>query len=187
MIFLCITLIAVSILAGGCGGRLVNADRRGEVRWGEPVDGLQPGLSVNQYRPGKQARLVVTYVIRNVGEEPMRVMGLRHYAGPTRYFPGRGPVEVNDRSSRPRRVEPLAEGSPPASGYDFLEPGEQMTLTSGIDPGHYRQGGVFDVNVTFVYELKPPPIAPTVGDANNATRLWSGRAESAPVKAKVRF
>ena len=187
MIFHRITVIAVALLVGGCGGRLVDADRRGEVRWGEPVDGLQAGLSVNQYRPGKQARLVVTYAIRNVGEEPLRVMGLRHYAGPTRYYPGRGPVEVDDRSSRTRRVEPLSEGSAPASAYDFLEPGDQVTLTGGIDPGHYRQGAVFDVKVTFVYELRSPVALPTTDEADNAARLWTGRAESAPVKAKVRF
>ena len=180
----CVTLLVVAMLLGGCRARLQDASRTRQLQWGEPVDGLQAGLAVNHYRADRKAWLSVTYAIRNAGETPLRVMSLRHYAGSTRFFPTRGPLIVDARGRQPYWIAPLDEPPPPESAYDLLEPGQQATLTGGIDPGHYRLGGTFDAELTFVYEVHPPPsdTAP-----EGAAPMWTGRAESPRVRARVGY
>ena len=180
-------IIAIFVLAcvapaGGCKARLADPQRARTLQWGEPVDGLQAGLAVNHYRPGKKAWLSVTYAIRNVGETPLRIVSLPHYTGSSRYYPTRGPLEVRG-APRPW-LAPLEEAPTPETAYELLEPGAQATLTGGIDPGHYRLGGTFDAQLTFVYEVDQPPGGEVT---EGAVPPWIGRARSAPVRAQVRY
>jgi hypothetical protein len=181
---LALVLLASVAPSGGCKAHLAHPERTRSVQWGEPVDGLQAGLAVNHYRSDRKAWLGVTYAIRNAGETPLRVMGLRHYAGNTRFFPTRGPLIVKARGQKAKWIAPQDEPPPPESAYDLLEPGQQATVRGGIDPGHYRLGGTFDAELTFVYEVHPPPsdTAP-----EGAVPVWTGRAESPRVRARVSY
>jgi hypothetical protein len=152
----------------------VSSQALSAVGWGSPTNGLQAGISFHPAVQGQQTNLVLTFHLRNVGKEPIRILKL---ASQAMFWGDCLPLEVRDGGKVARYQGPVLEPPPqPAEEkYILLKPGDIDTVNVEPVARYWGLQPEVEVEVTFVFR--------NISFENKG--LWTGEARSGTIKVKL--
>jgi hypothetical protein len=178
--------LIVMSLAGCQGHELFPHDFSDEdVQWGQPVNGLQVGLSRRTYKAGAEPgrdQLYFTVQMRNVGERPLRVLAPAKVSGTA-------PEKLaGDESVRVVLTYEGAAGAKPAEFrpadkpvVQMMEPGKAYPLELRLSPGKFGLGRFVAGRITAAYANAQASIKYNSMGGEATTGLWTGEARSGTV------
>lgn len=185
---LCCTLAVLVAALAGCGRKHTISVEPEGIAWGEPVKGLQAGITerglVTEPVPGVALELH----LRNAGEKAVRILRL---STADDYWPPL-PIEVTAEGVLHRYRGPVLDPPPPppAGAFIDLRSGETDSTRVVMEPKYWRLEGALGAEITFVFrEMSAETIAfpfnPETRSLAKVTGLWTGQVRSGAVRVKL--
>ena len=151
--------------------------RQAPVAWGEAVNGLQAGLSVENVTAGPESEATLAFHLRNAGDRPVRFLVLRS----RKYFWGDHlPLQVRFGGKELAYKGPVLEPpqAPSTGAYIFLAPGKTDLVRAVMRAKHWGLKTLQGVEIAFAFRNTLKTDSAADGEVDG---LWTGQARSGAI------
>lgn len=170
----------------------------GPIHWGQPVNGLQAGLAIQQQVSGPRSLIwepvYIEFCLRNVSDQRIRI--IEPFVPCERIDRPRGRPMVEAQCTTPDgRIYRIGLLPPihPGSTVRSIAPGEVYSVKGQFDgtlmlaPGYWGLSAPLEAECVLSFHNTSPEAPLSIGGGKSVTvrNLWTGDAESAPMR--VRF
>lgn len=173
-------------LAGCQGHDLIPHDYTDDaVQWGQPVNGLQVGLSRRTYLPGAalgRDQLYFTVQLRNVGNRPLSILAPTAVSGTMpEKLAGDERVRVMLTYEGAAGVKPAEFKPANKPVVQMMEPGKEYPLELRLSPGKFGLERFVAGRIVAAYSNSQATIKYNSMGGEATTGLWTGEARSGAV------